>query len=283
MRRTLHFRPGVVHCCGNGVKSVDREKLKAKYPHIYSDTELSAAVRLHRKRIIMWVIFALSAVTVMIGWVLQDQDVFYVSTLLIIAGFLCMPTPLDRQRLARWKSPDAVDKRVLDDRAIMAQLLRKNTAAVTFTLRLLLAWEVTFALLHVHILLLNGAASLWKYEAGLLLLMAAFLPVPLIALAIKAWRERRVTDALRNGHVNVVLCTLDAVDKVVYSERPDAYYLCFYNVPGYGLHQCRVREDVYLRADPGRESYWLIFTDKPGGKPKLRAALPEKEWRKKTQ
>lgn len=78
--------------------------------------------------------------------------------------------------------------------------------------------------------------------------------------------------------MTVTSARLDAVERVNHPEKPDAFYLCFYEVPGYGLHQCRVTEDVYLRADPGRERYFLIFTRRPGGKPKLRAALPETEW-----
>ncbi len=258
--------------------TVDRNKLQAQYPHIKNDAELSAVRRLHRKRIAMWVFFALAMATVMIGWVIQNRNVFYISTVLLLGGFLCVPTPVDRQLLARLQRPEASVKRLLDNEVIVAVLLRKNTAAVTLTLRLLLAWEASFVLLHFHILLLNGAASLWEYEPLLLLLMAAFVAVPLIALAVKAWRKHRITNAVQSGRVAVVSCGLDAVEKVVYSERPDAYYLCFYNVPGYGLHQCRVQEAVYLRADPGRENYWLIFTESASGKSKLCAALSEKEW-----
>lgn len=247
------------------------------YPSAQTEADLLRLRRLHNRRIVRLIVSLLTAGVLAAGLWLQNRGLFYVVTALTLVLLTLLNTPSDRYFLLRMRRTEPPQPRSIDNKVISAALWRPVANSFRFFFRLAGGWEVCMLLLPLYAMLCNGAAYVIENYFGFLVMQLLMLPPMLIAAIVAFFRKRQLQALANSGRVEVVYGVLSAQEKEEYPERPDEYFLVFYELGKYGIQRMRVKEAQFLQSDPGRDAYYLLLT-KQREKYRLRAALPADKW-----
>ena len=247
------------------------------YPSARTEADRLRLRRLYYRRIVRLIVFFLTVIVLAIGLWLQNRGYFYVVTVLMMILLTLLNTSSDRYFLLRMRRTETPPPRVIDDQVIGAALWKPVADGFRLFFRLAGGWELCMLLLPLYAMLCNGAAYVAENYFGFLVMQLLMVPPMLIVGILAFFRKRQMHALAVSGRVEVVYGVLSAQEKEEYPERPDEYFLVFYELGKYGIQRMRVREAAFLESEPGRDAYYLLLTNH-GEKYRLRAALPADKW-----